>query len=103
MNYIERKDHRMTVEEAVEQGATTFAEAETAAKTIRKAFRDLKPVFETIRDAGLIGGIECAALIARCDALPTQFVADLYELHFELVEQAKTAGIDLPAIESGGR
>lgn len=93
----------MTVEEAVEQGAITFAEAETAAKLIRKNFRDLKEVFETVRDAGHIGGIECASLTARCDALATQFVSDIYELHFELVEAAKAAGIDLPAIESGGR
>lgn len=98
-----RKDGRMTVEEAVELGATTFANAETAAKEIRKTFRDLKPVFETIRDAGHIGGLESLALTTRCDALATQFVADLYDLHAELTEKAKAAGIDLPVIASGGR
>lgn len=93
----------MTVEEAVEAGATAFADAETKAKSIKHAFRDLKEVFETVRDGGHIGGIECLALTAQCDALATNFLADLYSLHYDLVERAKSAGIDLPSIESGGR
>lgn len=93
----------MTVEEAVAAGAAAFADAETKAKTIRHAFRDLKEVFETVRDGALIGGIECAALAAECDAVATQFVSDLYTLHLGLTNRAKELGIDLPSIESGGR
>lgn len=93
----------MTVEEAVEAGALAFASAESAAQDIKYAFRDLKEVFEVIRDGAYIGGIECMALAAEADALATIFYADLTALHLRLTNRAKELGIDLPSIESGGR
>lgn len=100
--HFKAKEHRMTVEEAVAKGAEIFDGAEERAKWVRKNFRDLKEVFETVRDGGFLGGIETQALVSEADALATQFVADVYALHARLTEKAKEAGIDLPAPMSGG-
>jgi hypothetical protein len=100
---IHQKENRMTVEEAVAKGADTFAQAEQRAHWIKKNFRDLREVFEAIRDGGMIGGLETQALASEADALATVFEADIYRLHAELTARAKELGIDLPSIESGGR
>lgn len=92
-----------TLEEAVQHGASIFGEAEAKAKSIRAAFRDLDDVFKKVRDEGHIGGIECMALSAEADALATSFFANLTSMHANLTNIAKDKGIDLPAIESGGR
>ncbi len=109
----------MTLEEAMEAGAATFDAAEQRAKEIRnlamitrQEFADLKEVFQAVRDAGHLGGIECAAIIAKCNALAAtseanaiQHIADVYSVHADLTDRAKEEGIDdlLPAPASGGR
>lgn len=91
----------MTVEEAVAQGASAFEYAETKARKIKAEMRGLRDVFKTIRDAGLIGGLEAEALAGRCDALATQFEANLYSLHSDLTKRCQELGIDLPSPPSG--
>lgn len=99
---ITRKDRRMSTKEAVAKGAEIFAEAEQRAHWIKRNFRDLREVFEAVRDGGHIGGIETQALAAEVDALATQFEADVYRLHAALTRRAADLGIDLPAPRSGG-
>ncbi len=93
----------MTVEEAVAKGAEIFAEAEQRAHWIRKNFRDLREVFEAVRDGGHLGGLETQALAAQADALATSFEAQLYTMHADLTRRAQEAGVDLLAPRSGGR
>lgn len=93
----------MTVEEAVALIAEAFADAETKAKAIKHDFRATKEAFETIRDAGHIGGLEAQSYTRGLDKLATGFEADLFGLHAMLTEKAKAASIDLPSIASGGR
>lgn len=104
MNDIQRKDYRMTLEEAVAKGATIFADAEDAADNIERIFgKPLYEVFAAVRDAGHLGGIETQALSARAVAMVADFKAQVLEFHAELTERAKREGIDLPAPRSGGR
>lgn len=93
----------MNTEEAVVVGAASFEKAESYAKEIKADFRDMRTVFEAIRDEFHIGGLEAQALAGRVDALITQFEADLYVEHSYLTELAKAKGIDLPQPKSGGR
>ncbi len=93
----------MTLEEAVAKGAEIFAEAEQRAHWIKKNFRELREVFEVVRDAGHLGGLETQALASQADALATSFEAEIYTMHADLTKRAKDAGIDLPAPRSGGR
>lgn len=102
MNEHFKKDDRMTVEEAVAKGADIFEKAEASAHKIKKGFRDLREVFETIRDAGHLGGLETQALSAEADALATQFEASIYRMHAHLTKRAQDIGIDLPAPRSSG-
>lgn len=99
---IARREHKMTTEEAVAKGASIFEEAEQRAHWIKRNFRDLRDVFEAIRDGGHIGGLETQALASEADALATQFEASVYRLHANLTARAKELGIDLPAPRSGG-
>lgn len=92
-----------TLEEAVEAGAEAFANAEADLVTHRAVFRDLKDVFEKVRDEAYIGGIECLALSAECDEVITTALSKVLALHLRLTNRAKELGIDLPSIESGGR
>jgi hypothetical protein len=99
---VSRKDNRMSVEEAVAKGAEIFEGAEQRAHWIKKNFRDLREVFEAVRDGGHLGGLETQAMATEADALATQFEADVYSMHALLTERAKELGIDLPQ-RSGGR
>ena len=71
----------MNIEDAVQQGSDIFADAESAAMGIVTSFRALRPIFETVRDAGpqangkYLGSITCARLASRADALATNFLA----------------------------
>lgn len=93
---------KMDTGEAVRLGAEIFADAEAKAAKIRKAFRQLRDMFETIRDEGHIGGLECGAMACECDALATRFEADVWALHSKLTKRAQELGIDLP-LRDGGR
>jgi hypothetical protein len=92
-----------TVEDAVQFGAETFDDAEEDARRIRKSFRDMRAVFETIRNAGHIGGLEANSLACECDELATSFEAHLWRLHEKLTRRAEALGIDLPQSRDGGR
>lgn len=90
------------MEEHIQSGAAIFADAEDAARKIKEEFRGLRKIFEAIRDAGLIGALECQAAAGECDALATRFEADLWALHRKLTLRAQDLGIDLPATRDGG-
>ena len=93
----------MTVEQAVQIGADTFARWEEQIAVMKDEARgDMRNVFKTVRNNQHIGGLECEALSSEIDALVTQFEADVFAIHAELTERAKKAGIDLPQ-RSGGR
>ena len=92
----------MDVSEAVAQGAATFADAEDSARKIKKTFRDLRSVFEAIRDGGHIGSLECQALSGDADALATKFEADVWAMHAHLTRRCEALGIELPQPRSGG-
>lgn len=96
------KGRKMTVEEAVAKGAEIFDGAEQRAHWIKRQFRDLREVFEAIRDGGHIGGLETQALAGEADALATDFEAAVYRMHAALTKRADELGIDLPAPRSGG-
>lgn len=91
----------MEVARAVEKGANIFADAEDAAQRITDDFRDLSEIFESINEAGHIGGLEARALTLECQALALQFKADVYALHARLVKRAQELGIDLPQRDGG--
>lgn len=99
---VPRKDRRMDVAEAVAKGAEIFEGAEQRAHWIKKNFRDLREVFEAVRDGGHLGGLETQALATEADALATDFESQVYAMHAGLTERAKALGIDLPQ-RSGGR
>ena len=100
----------MNIEDAVQQGSDIFADAESAAMGIVTSFRALRPIFETVRDAGpqengkYLGSITCARLASRADALATNFLADIFALHDQIVELAKEIGIEdlIPEQRDGG-
>lgn len=93
-----------TTPDAVAAIAAAFADAETKAKSIRHAMRDASDAFKSINENldPPVGFLETTKFATRCDALATQFVADLYALHSDLTERAKALSIDLPSIEGGG-
>lgn len=96
------KDRKMSVTEAVQQIADTFAELEEAVRTGKKGFRSFGSPLAVIRDAGHLGGLDAQAMTCEADALVTQFEASLLRMHADWTERAKAAGIDLPQ-RSGGR
>lgn len=94
---------RKTMEELIQDGATKFANAESAARAIKYDFRAMRKTFEAVRDAGHIGALECAEAACAADALATQFEADLWAMHRKLTLRAQELGIDLPALRDGSR
>lgn len=102
MNEHVMKGRKMEVAEAVARGAEIFEGAELRAHWIKRHFRDMREVFEAIRDGGVIGGLECQALAGEVDTLATKFEADVYAIHARLTARAKDLGVDLPAPRSGG-
>jgi rRNA maturation endonuclease Nob1 len=97
-----RRKSKMTVNEAVDKGAEIFADMEAKAKEIKQRSRELREVFETIRDAGLIGNLETTAITMEAEALTKKFEADLYVFHSQLTQRCKALGIDVPTIMGGG-
>jgi hypothetical protein len=89
------------IQEMVQKGADIFEKAENRARTTKAQFRSLRKMFETIRDGGVVGALECQALAGECDALATQFEADVWALHRKLTLRAQELGIDLPTRDGG--
>lgn len=99
---LKLKGETMEVSDMVEKGAAVFADAEEAAFKIKREFRGLRKLFEAARDAGVIGSLQCQELASECDALATEFDANLWALHRKLTLIAQEKGVDLPAPRSGG-
>lgn len=93
----------MDVQQAVAAGAAIFEDVEGQARAIKMRMRELRKVFEAIRDAGVAGSLETQEAATACDALATQFEADVWALHRKLTLSAQAKGIDLPQTRSGGR
>lgn len=93
----------MDVQQAVEKGAAIFADVEGQARAIKMQMRELRKVFEAIRDAGAAGALETQEAACEADALATRFEADVWALHCKLTLSAQAKGIDLPATRDGGR
>lgn len=93
----------MDVQQAVAEGAEIFAEAEARARSIKMRMRGMRKVIEALRDAGVVGSLEAQEAACECDALATQFEADLWALHRKFTLSAQDKGIDLPATRDGGR
>lgn len=93
----------MDVQQAVAEGAEIFADVEAQARAIKMRMRGLRKVFEAIRDTGAAGSLETQESACECDALATQFEADVWALHRKLTLSAQAKGIDLPATRDGGR
>jgi len=91
------------IQDMVHEGAGIFEASEDAAREIKQKFRKLRKMFETIRDGGVIGALECQALSCECDALATDFEAKIWSLHSRLTKRAQELGIDLPQTRDGGR
>lgn len=93
----------MNTSEAVAKAAEIFDKAEQRARTTKTQFRQLRKLFEVIRDDGHVGGLECQAVAGKCDALVTKFEADIWALHRELTVRARDLGIDIPStLRDGG-
>lgn len=94
----------METSAAVEAAAAIMAEVEALAHTAKGKLRDLRPLFKAINENGAAGLIVSRSMSSKADAIGTTFEANIWTLHGELTEIAKTLGIDLPSIEgSGGR
>lgn len=92
----------MEVSEAVGLGAEVFADAESKARKIKERFRELRKVFEAVRDAGHIGALECQELASDLDAFATAFEAGVWARHSRLTRRCQELRIDLPQPKSGG-
>jgi len=93
----------MSVETAVQKLANIFEEAEQHARDTKEDFRAMRKMLEEIRDAGVIGGLECQQLAGEADALATQFEASVWDMHRRWTVRAQELGVDLPQPRSGGR
>lgn len=91
----------MNAHEAVRKGADIFDGAEKKARTIKNQFRQLRKVFEAVRDEGYIGALECQAVASECDVLATEFEAKIWAMHRKLTVRAQELGIDLPQRDGG--
>ena len=87
---------QMTVKEAVEKGAAIFAALEASAKKDRTAAHGLADIYETVRDAGIIGPQECHALKLEARAIADSHEADWWSLHSRLTLRCQALGIDVP-------
>lgn len=101
MNIVKRV-MTMEVSEAVEKGAEIFANAERRARKTKEEFRELRAVFEAVRDAGHIGALECQELASDLDAFATAFEAGVWARHSRLTKRCRELGIDLPETLDGG-
>lgn len=81
----------------IERGAELFADWEQMTKTSRDTAKELIPVYEAVRDAGLISAFECHAYGAETLALAMQHKAEVLALHNRLVRRCVELGIDVPA------
>lgn len=101
MNVFERPK-AMEVHEIIEALAADFAKSEDEARRQKVRARRARKHFEALRDAGVIGFLECQTIAGGYDALVTQFDADLYALHRRLTQRAQELGVDLPSTMGGG-
>lgn len=92
----------MEVNEIIEKLAADFAKSEAEAQRQKVRARRARKHFEALRDAGVIGFLECQTIAGGYDALTTQFEADLFHLHRELTKRARELDVDLPSVMGGG-
>lgn len=88
------KEQKMTNDEAVAKGMAIFAKLETMAEKVEDEARGLMPVFEAIRDNGVISNFECTALKLQARKIVLNFQADLWAYHAQCTQRAQLKGID---------
>jgi hypothetical protein len=96
------KERKMTNDEAVAKGMAIFTKLEDLAKKAETAGAGLKPVFEAIRDNGVISDFECNALTLEAKAILLNFRADLHVFHAKTTQRAQLKGIDVVIAQDGG-
>ncbi len=90
-----------SIAEGVQFGADAFERAEKAAARSRKDGRDMRGMFEIIRDEGVMGGLEAGALACEVDEMFTRHEAEIWAMHSRLTKKAQELGIDLPQRDGG--
>lgn len=90
---LDRKT-KMTNDEAVAKGMAIFDKLEKLAKQAETAGAGLVPVFEAIRDNGVISDFECNALKLEAKKIVLAFKADLHIFHAKTTQRAQLKGID---------
>jgi hypothetical protein len=88
------RERKMTNDEAVAKGMAIFDKLEDLAKKAETAGAGLKPVFEAIRDNGVISDFECNALTLEAKAILLNFRAQLHIFHAKTTQRAQLKGID---------
>lgn len=91
----------MNVQEAVARGAEIMAELEADAQKAKAYRMEMREVFETVRDAGLIGVLETERYARGFAAITVGYDAALYEFHSDATLRCQAIGIDLPQRDGG--
>lgn len=97
-----RKDIRMETSAAVDAGVTVFADLEALAEEAEKVGAGLMPVFEALRDNGVISGFECKALKLEAKAIVLAFKAGVWTFHAKTTQRAQFKGIDIITTDDSG-
>lgn len=102
MNVHQKVMTMAEVSEIIEKLAADFAKSEAEAQRQKVRARRARKHFDALRDAGVIGFLECQTIAGGYDALTTQFEADLFRIHRELTKRAQELKVDLPSVMGGG-
>ena len=95
MNII-AKGMPMSVDQAVQQIASAFADAEKRDRQTLNDFKGLRSALKVIKDAGHIGAIRALSAAAELESLASRHKAEKLAVHHQLTEEAKALGIDIP-------
>ncbi len=95
------KEVPQEVRDAVQRGADIMAELEADAAKAKGYRNEMRTVFETVRDAGYIGVLECERYARGFSAITVDYDAALYEFHSDATLRAQALGIDLPQRDGG--
>lgn len=92
---------KMTVDEAVRTGMKIIAGIKARSTENKDDATGFIPVFEAVRDAGIIGKQECQALSMRVKTLAARQLSEWWELHSHLTLRCEAKGIDIPDVPDG--
>lgn len=94
----------MSVEKAVNEGATILGEVESDLRKIQSNLSRLPKVFQAVHEGAKIGYLESAHLGAQAKELAGDVAsveAAVFSFHRHLTMRAAEEGIDLPQPRSG--